>query len=202
MAMMVTSIILSAVVSLSWALSTVNHEGEASVELATHARFAMTMIGRDMRSAKAAGVTGTYGLLLWMGDLNENGYFDLNELICYSFSANDRSLSRLTSSSQASVARVSGDEFRNLTRYRQDQIEAVLGGGGAAVGAGVICRNLDHVYFYANRGAPRTRMVEIALVLGRQEDRVGDDGRDIEMSVYGSATMRAPHEEDGFDPQR
>ena len=48
---------------------------------------------------------------------------------------------------------------------------------------------------------PETLSVEFVMALSRQEDTVGDDGRDIALTIYGAATMRAPYTEDGFDPQ-
>ena len=83
MAMMVAGVILAACVSLAWALATYNNEGEAAVQLATHGRFAVTLMARDVRDAKAVNVTDTGGLLLWMGDFDDDGKMDAGEFVLY-----------------------------------------------------------------------------------------------------------------------
>jgi len=202
MAMMVSGVILAACVSLAWALSTYNNEGEAAVQLATHGRFAVTLLARDVREAQAIDVTDTGGLLLWMGDLNDNGQTDTNEVVLYWKPAGERVMRRVNIPGQFSIGAV-GVASLDLLGQLHDAGVFVSTADGMGLGPQneVVCRNVDSVAFYPNRAMPETLSVEYVIALSRQEDIVGDDGRDIVLTLYGAATMRAPCTEDGFEPQ-
>ena len=87
MASMVTGVILSAVLMLSQSLANYNHEGEAAIELATHARFALSSsrycLQREVRAAKAMGVSSTGGLVLWQGDVDDDQRMALREFVIF-----------------------------------------------------------------------------------------------------------------------
>jgi len=202
MALMVSGVILAACVSLAWALATYNNEGEAAVKLATHGRFAVTLLTRDLRAAKAADVTVTGGLVLWMGDLDDDGSMGTNEFVVYYKPGGARVMRRLSISGHAPIGAtgVASLDFVGQA-YDSGMLVATAEMMGLSPQNEVVCRNVDSLAFYANRAMPETLSVEFVITMGRLEDIVGDDGRDIALTFYGSGTMRAPHEEDGFDPQ-
>jgi len=202
MAMMVAGVILAACVSLAWALATYNNEGEAAVQLATHGRFAVTLMARDVRDARAVDVTATGGLLLWMGDLTGNGQIDTDEIVLYYKPAGERVVRRVNIPGQFSVGAVGVASLDTLGQlYDSGMLVAAAEGMGLGPQNEVVCRNVNSLAFYPNRAMPETLSVEFVMALSRQEDVVGDDGRDIALTIYGAATMRAPHTEDSFAPQ-
>lgn len=199
MAMMVSGLILSATVSLAWALGSYNDEGSGRVALATHGRFAMTLIGRDVRGARAMTVSSTGGLVLWMGDLDEDNKMDANEFVLYYKPDRDDALWRMGFEADLAVGAVGPASLATVVQM-YDMGTLMMAPGLGAVPEKV-CGYVEGVSFSANRELPETLSVETVLSLSRSQNRVQDTGRDVELNLYGTATMRAPCEDNGFDPQ-
>ncbi len=204
MAMMVVGVILSAVVMLSQSLANYNHEGEAAVELSTHARFALSgsrfSVQREVRAGQALAVSNNGGLVIWMGDLDGDRRMALREFIIIYHDPASRTVRR--------VAFQGGPMLAGIGDIYMSQVVAAFDSGsltsGAPAGHGkeemVICRHADLLLFRPNRLYPQTLAVEYMLQLSRQENRIESSGRDIAVSFYGSATMRVPYKGDGLDP--
>lgn len=202
MAMMVSAILLSAVVTLSWALGTYNHQGEAAVALATHGRFAASHIGRDIRAAQAAAVSANGALVLWMGDIDSDGMMDLHEVVVYYKPDADRVARRMSFVNDVAIDLIGPDALSTIISiYDAGMLLIIAEMMGLAPQNDVICRNVDALEFYPNRTTPETLSVEFVISLSRNENIVEASGESIALNVYGSGTMRAPYGEDGFDPQ-
>lgn len=199
MAMMVSGMILSAVVSLAWALGSYNDEGSGRVALATHGRFGMTLVGRDTRAARAAAVSSKGALVLWMGDLDENGSMDINEFVLYYKPDRDDALRRLGFEADSAVGPVGPASLATVVQMYD--METLLMQPELGPVSEQACGHVDGVSFLANRAAPETLSIEVVLSLSRSQNRVQDTGRDVELNLYGTATMRAPCEDNGFDPK-
>ena len=202
MAMMVSGVILSAAVGLAWALATYNNEGEAAKELATHARFAVAYLGRDVRAARVVAVTSAGGVVLWLGDLDGNGQMDTDEFVVHYRPAGDRVMRRISFANGVTIGDISpATAGLVVSLFDTGMLVSMADASGAGPCNDVICRNVDGLSFYPNRAAPETMTVEYVLALSCGADIVDGSGRTIALNVYGSGTMRAPYEGDGFEPQ-
>ena len=202
MAMMVSGIILSAVVSLAWVLGNYQNEGDGRLALATHGRFATTLLTRDLRGARAVTVSSTGGLILWMGDLDNDTRMDSQEFVFYYRPAQDTVIRRLSFSSGFELGPITPASMQIIVNsFDSGSLILVAQAMGLQASNDVVCRNVDSVHFYPNRAMPATKAVEILLSLSCSQNVVADTGRTVTLNLYNSATLRAPYEENGFVPQ-
>lgn len=201
MAMMVSGVILSAVVTLSWALAAYNAEGEAAVELATHGRYAIARIGRDVRASLVTGVTPGGALVLWAADVDDDDTIDVNELVVYYQPEGERTLIRGTCNSAMGLVAANPANFALVKGWVDQGIFDMLKVMGLTSQETPVCGNVDTAAFYVNRPTPETISLEYVLSLSRAENVIESSGRTIALNLYGAATMRSPYAENGFEPQ-
>lgn len=203
MAMMVTGVILSSVLVLCESLAAYNYEGEAANELVTHARFALSSsrqsLQRNIRAARALGVSSKGGLVLWMGDLDDDERMSIREVMIFYRSSQDRTLRQVTFTGNLVV-----DDIRS--EYLSQVMSAFDSGNlttscPAELGKQetVICRHVDSIVFRTNAAFPAAAGVEYQLKLSRGENRISGHGHPVTMSFYGGATMRARWKGNGFE---
>lgn len=199
MAMMVSGLILSAVVSLTWALGSFNDEGSGMVALSTHGRFAMTLIGRDIRAARVATVTSTGALVLWMGDLDEDGKSEMSEFVVYSKRDRGDTLCRLGFEKDLEADVVSEEISSELVATLFDMSMLVMDAEVKGLNPVTedVAQHIEAVSFSPDQPAPDTLLVEYVLRLSQKQNRVQDTGRDVALNLYGAATMRTPGAEAG-----
>ncbi len=203
MGMMVSGMIVAAVATVAMVIGTYNGEGDAGVELATHGRFAARLLETDLRCAQVAEVSDTGGLVLWMGDANDNDRMDSSEYAVYYKPSRDRVMRRVTFDNSIPFGPVSPAQHQMIVDwYDAGTLESSAQAAGAQPRNEVVCRNVDGLAFYPNRPAPETLTVEYVLRLSRPGNRVSGTGRTIPLTLYGTGTMRVPYTEDGFDPKR
>ncbi|NIA21745.1 MAG: prepilin-type N-terminal cleavage/methylation domain-containing protein [Anaerolineaceae bacterium] len=202
MGMMVSSLILASVATLSWTIGSYNGQGEATVDLSRQALFGMDFLERDLRAARVAGVTDGGSLVLWMGDLNENGTVDMEEIIIYQLVADEGVVERLTFTGGTAMAAITP---AGLTSIMQAQDFGLIEWAGSTFGyttsRNVICNDVDTLNFYPKRVFPDTASVEFALELSRPENVITGGGETVYLSLYGTGTLRAPFIENGFYSQ-
>lgn len=202
MGMMVSGMILSAVATLAWTIGTYNGQGEAIADLSRQGVFGMGFLERDLRAARAAGVTDGGALVLWMGELTENGFIDAEELIIYHYVAGQRAVQRITFTGGIGMRSM---DPSGLDGILQAHDAGLLGPMGPAFGYtmsdDVVCNRVDSLAFYPKRAFPDTASVEFALELSRPENIVSGSGETVYLNLYGTGTLRAPYIENGFCSQ-
>jgi prepilin-type N-terminal cleavage/methylation domain-containing protein len=201
-AMAVSGIILASVASLAWALSSYNYQGEAAVELATHGRHALLQVCRDIRAARALGVSGDGALVLWMGDYADDRIMSVNEFIIYYQGADSTQARRLSFGSTTLVGNLGSTAFQQmLYLFDHYNLPAVAQAWGLSPTDVAVCGHCESLTFYPNRAVPQTLTVEVVLRLSRAENMIEGTGDTIALNLYAAGTMRIPYEDDGFDPQ-
>jgi len=202
MGMMVSSMILAAVATLAWTIGTYNGQGEATVDLTRQGRFGMMFLERDLRAARAAGVTDSGALVLWMGDLTENGLIDAEEIILYHYVAAQRAVQRITFTGGIGMRSMDPSGLDGIMQaYDGGLLESIAPTCGYTMREDVVCNRVDSLAFYPKRAFPDTASVEFALELSRPENIVTGSGETVYLSFYGTGTLRAPYIENGFCSQ-
>lgn len=197
MAMLVSGIILSSVVSLAWVLGSYQNEGDGMLALATNGRFLTTILTRDLRGAQAVAVSSTGGLVLWMGDLDSDSHMDSQEFVLYYKPDDDAVVRRLSFTSGNDLGTISPASLQLIVNGYDDGSLLVT----AEAVNDIVCRNVDSANFYPNRAVPETKAVELLLSLSCAQNVIENTGRMVTLNLYDSATMRTPYEENGFAPQ-
>lgn len=202
MGMMVSSVILGSVATLAWTIGSYNGQGEATVDLSRRALFGMGFLERDLRAARVAGVTDGGALVLWMGDLNDNGTIDMEEIIIYQHVADEGVVERVIFTGGTAIGVISP---AGLTSIMSLQDAGLIDWAASiftyTISRNVVCNNVDTLGFYARRAFPDTASVEFALEMSRPENMVTGGGQTVYLSFYGTGTLRAPYIENGFYSQ-
>lgn len=81
MALMVTSIVLTAVATLAYALGTVSDATDDTHQKQAQVRYATVRISELIRHCKLIYVIPGYGLAVWRADDNNDGKININELV-------------------------------------------------------------------------------------------------------------------------
>ena len=202
MGMMVSGMILGAVATLAWTIGTYNGQGEATADLTRQGRFGMMFLERDLRAARAAGVTDSGALVLWMGELTENGFIDAAEIILYHYVAEQRAVQRITFTGGIGMRSMDPSGLDGIMQaYDAGLLEPMAPTFGYTMAKDVVCGRVDSLAFYPKRAFPDTASVEFALELSRPENIVTGSGETVYLSFYGTGTLRAPYIENGFCSQ-
>jgi len=202
MGMMVSGLILAAVSTLAWTISTYNGQGEAIVDLSRQGVFGMGFLERDLRAARAAGVTGSGALVLWMGELTENGFIDAQEIILYHYVAEGRAVERITFTGGIGWRSMDPAGLNGIIQaHDAGLLEPLASTFGYTMIEDVVCNRVDSLAFYPKRAFPDTASVEFALELSRPENIITGGGETVYLSFYGTGTLRAPYIENGFCSQ-
>ena len=203
MGMMVSGMILAAVATLAWTIGTYNGQGEAIADLSRQGVFGMGFLERDLRAARVAGVIdGGRALLLWMGDLRDNGAVDMEEVVIYEYDAIGRTAKRLTFTGGTAIIQLDPTGFDSLIQaYDSGLFTDMASMLGFSIFDEVVCNRVDSLAFYPKRTFPDTASVEFALELSRPEDIISGSGETVYLTLYGMGTLRAPYSEDGFCSQ-
>jgi prepilin-type N-terminal cleavage/methylation domain-containing protein len=202
MAMMVGGIILTCVVTLASVLGNYQNEGDGVVELATHGRFATTMLTRDVRCARAAAVSSTGGLVLWMGDLDNDTRMESQEFVIYYKPSQAAVVRRLSFSAGYELGSISPSSMQlAVNAFDTGSLVLLAQTLGLQARNEVVCRDVNSAAFYANRALPRTKQIEVALALSCDQNVMAGTGRPVSLTIYDSAALRAPCTENGFAPE-
>jgi prepilin-type N-terminal cleavage/methylation domain-containing protein len=155
--LLVTSIILSAVATLAFALSSANTASDDTAFKQTQLRHATLRVSDLIRTCRLICAAPGNDLVVWAADTNDIGHINLNELVYIERGAGlDRlRLTRLFSSD---------NPRKTLSELRLPTTKTELAATYGATYAPLIpdCNNLC---FYLDRAPPATRLVSITFDL-------------------------------------
>jgi type II secretory pathway pseudopilin PulG len=190
--LLITSIVLSAVATLAFALSVASRDAEDTSRVQTQVRHATLQIGELIRTSQLVCAAPGTDLVLWRADDQQNDRIDVNEIVYVEYDDASDSLKlwefQVEDSPTVLAALGLPETQPVLTILAQPQTKTALlqaYAAGNQVRRTTLLDTCSDVTFTADHNPPYTRWLAISVEL---TDNGGVHPYEIEMTLRASAT--------------
>jgi prepilin-type N-terminal cleavage/methylation domain-containing protein len=159
-AIMITGIILSAVASLTYAVSRLWAHNGASDQVGHHLDSAAGQVSSAVRGCRVVLHEGASRVGLWGGDLDADGEIDVRELVLIGYQPARQRLVRIQWDASPATAEVSPDAFVGADGWSQ-----VVDAHEAVKKEAVLAEDVTACSFTLDKPPPETRRMTVELTI-------------------------------------